>query len=346
MKKITIFLVLLLFLALQLPGNPLQPVGFSEIYFDDSDNWTIELYDYYHIAFGSLDGCYLESSSDTAYFNNGIYLNPGDTILITNANMQSDFTINKAGDEIKIRGNQFLDNFCWGDTPNSLVNSPESYQSLARVTIWTSGYPATEPSFILVKENEPSLGYNPFEAQTYGCLQGLVHDNDGNPLPDASIDIYPFDYHNTPINVNSDGSFEFSDIYGLNYNLTVEIPGYPPIDTTITVEPEDTTYIEISPNLSIGTNPNPDLYSISNYPNPFYNQTTIHYSLPGNSPASISIFNSKGQKIRELSVCGAKKSIVWFGKDSQNKPVPSGVYFYQLAKKTRKLSSGKMLYLK
>jgi hypothetical protein len=71
-----------------------------------------------------------------------------------------------------------------------------------------------------------------------------------------------------------------------------------------------------------------------NYPNPFNPETTISYSLKEATPVSIGIYNVKGQLVRTL-VSEAKEagshSVVWNGRDNDNRSVSSGVYFYKMS---------------
>ncbi|MCK4694268.1 MAG: hypothetical protein KAT74_00825, partial [Candidatus Cloacimonetes bacterium] len=104
-----------------------------------------------------------------------------------------------------------------------------------------------------------------------------------------------------------------------------------------------------------------------NYPNPFNPETTISFSLAQDAKnAEIIIYNIKGQKVKTFNItlsgveglngnegftpspsttlrmtqAGSKTySIVWNGKDSNNKAVSSGIYFY-------KISSGKESVMK
>lgn len=70
----------------------------------------------------------------------------------------------------------------------------------------------------------------------------------------------------------------------------------------------------------------------SAYPNPFNPQTTFYLSLRGASAVKIIIYNLLGQQIRTLSLDGfpGDNTIVWDGKDSSGRMVPSGVYFAQV----------------
>ncbi len=87
---------------------------------------------------------------------------------------------------------------------------------------------------------------------------------------------------------------------------------------------------------------------ITNYPNPFNPETKIEYSIPSESKIELSIYNIKGQKVRLLvsgQLSAGKHSVVWEGKDENEKPVGSGLYFYKLRTEDKVLTK-KMLLLK
>ncbi|NQV19721.1 MAG: right-handed parallel beta-helix repeat-containing protein [Armatimonadetes bacterium] len=70
-----------------------------------------------------------------------------------------------------------------------------------------------------------------------------------------------------------------------------------------------------------------------NYPNPFNPTTTISFSIPEESKVDLSIYNIKGQKVRNLVSDDFKKgihSVIWNGVDESGKSIASGVYFYKL----------------
>ncbi len=70
-----------------------------------------------------------------------------------------------------------------------------------------------------------------------------------------------------------------------------------------------------------------------NYPNPFNPTTTISFSIPKDSKVELSIYNIKGQKVKQLisdQLSTGQHSVVWDGRDENNKPVGSGIYFYKL----------------
>lgn len=73
--------------------------------------------------------------------------------------------------------------------------------------------------------------------------------------------------------------------------------------------------------------------ALSVYPNPFNPSCTIRFNLPKQGSANLSIYNVKGQKVREL-VCGTLPSgenkLNWDGKDASGQFLSSGLYFAKL----------------
>lgn len=75
-----------------------------------------------------------------------------------------------------------------------------------------------------------------------------------------------------------------------------------------------------------------------NFPNPFLPQnssTTISFTLDKQGLVSMDIYNVKGQKVKELlsddNLARGNHSLVWDGRDNNNKILASGTYFYRLA---------------
>lgn len=68
---------------------------------------------------------------------------------------------------------------------------------------------------------------------------------------------------------------------------------------------------------------------LQNYPNPFNPETTIEYVIPQTSQVSVVIYNVVGQQVRTLVsefMPAGSYSVVWDGRDDNNRPVNSGVY--------------------
>ena len=86
-----------------------------------------------------------------------------------------------------------------------------------------------------------------------------------------------------------------------------------------------------------------------NYPNPFNPETTIEFSLYKREHVTLTIYNTLGQRIRTLTdqTFGAGKyRAVWDGRNSRNRPVASGVYYYKLQVGETPLPTKKMILLK
>ncbi|MCD6176322.1 MAG: T9SS type A sorting domain-containing protein, partial [Candidatus Cloacimonetes bacterium] len=88
-----------------------------------------------------------------------------------------------------------------------------------------------------------------------------------------------------------------------------------------------------------------------NYPNPFNPETTISFSLTTENTENteINIYNIKGQKIKQLEIRNLKlgiNEVIWDGKNNDNQPVASGIYFYQLNINNKVIASKKCLLLK
>ncbi|OGU41967.1 MAG: hypothetical protein A2X61_11910 [Ignavibacteria bacterium GWB2_35_12] len=69
------------------------------------------------------------------------------------------------------------------------------------------------------------------------------------------------------------------------------------------------------------------------YPNPFNENITIEYDLEKSGNVSISIFDSQGNIITDLSNSFREKgnhSFLWNGKNNHGNSVLSGIYFYQI----------------
>ncbi|MCD4829524.1 MAG: T9SS type A sorting domain-containing protein [Candidatus Cloacimonetes bacterium] len=70
-----------------------------------------------------------------------------------------------------------------------------------------------------------------------------------------------------------------------------------------------------------------------NFPNPFNPTTTIRYSIPTEEHVRLSVYNIRGQLVTRLvndSRNAGPHEVIWSGRDTQNMPCASGVYFYRL----------------
>ncbi len=79
--------------------------------------------------------------------------------------------------------------------------------------------------------------------------------------------------------------------------------------------------------------PVPTKLDLMNYPNPFNPSTTIVFGLPDGGEVRMSIYNIRGQLVRNLQngyLPRGFHKIVWDGVDERNRPVSSGLYFIRI----------------
>ncbi len=76
-----------------------------------------------------------------------------------------------------------------------------------------------------------------------------------------------------------------------------------------------------------------DFTLYQNYPNPFNPSTTITFDLRKSQYTELKIFNTLGQEVKTLCIgflAANTYRLSWNGKDSNERPVSSGVYLYRL----------------
>ena len=84
---------------------------------------------------------------------------------------------------------------------------------------------------------------------------------------------------------------------------------------------------------------------LANYPNPFNPETWIPYQLAHNSTVLITIYDTYGIIVRQLALgdrsagnyTSRTRAAYWDGRNTQDEPVASGLYFYQLQTDTHSL---------
>jgi hypothetical protein len=89
----------------------------------------------------------------------------------------------------------------------------------------------------------------------------------------------------------------------------------------------------------------PTPLSLSCYPNPFSDNLTIRLTQKTNTPVTVSIYNLKGQKVKEWQSEG-KQDIVWDGRDNLQRFVSSGVYTVRLSQDGESVSARVTLFRK
>ena len=184
------------------------------------------------------------------------------------------------------------------------------------------------------------LNDNTFIAYCYKGFEGPVR----------QTSIYCFD---TAYNIQWQSVFDCNVAYGdrcikkINDGFIIGFRNFNTIydNNTVLVKADEIgQYVGISNNLIQPINNS----NLTCYPNPFNPLTTISYDLSQSSNIEISIYNVKGQVVKNLFSGFLDKgnhNIVWNGTDKSNNKASSGIYFVQL-KANENLLTQKVLLLK
>jgi len=83
-----------------------------------------------------------------------------------------------------------------------------------------------------------------------------------------------------------------------------------------------------------------------NYPNPFNPTTTISFALTKSGQVELNVYDVTGRLVRQLlneNRPAGSHHVIWNGRDMNNVPVSSGVYFYSISDQTTRLVRKMML---
>lgn len=152
--------------------------------------------------------------------------------------------------------------------------------------------------------------------------------------------LYNQQYHFT---TSATGVISLPNVFMTDYQITLSKQGYQTItDSIITVDAThnqftftlgpDGTYSMLKPTKY-------ELYQ--NFPNPFNPTTEIRFALKEDSNVELSIYNIKGQKVKQLLDTDKNygyHKVVWNGDDQHGSKVSSGIYFYVISVKNDKES--------
>ena len=354
MNKTTILFLSVLLLIGSVHANPIQLKFFSEIQFADSNSteWAIELKDDWGLLYElSLNGWYLASSSDTAYFNPGLRAEENGFLLLRSDSLQSSFTPGSSGEIITLfdSTDQWVDEIRYGAVDHSEISCPLPGQSIC---LFRNGEDASPFWYI---DNTPTPGGENDLDGGVGTIEGYVLYSEDTPVPGVRV-IYEISYHQVggiggpgywdTLGVRSDsmGYYQFNRVAILN-DISTSIEGFYDQDTTIQIWPDSICQVNfyLTPTVGIETNPSlqsPRQYDLKqNYPNPFNPITRIDFDLQMESKVVLKILRIDGSTLAKLvdqELAAGTYSITWNAMDT-----PSGIYLYSIEagqfNKTRKM---------
>ncbi len=203
------------------------------------------------------------------------------------------------------------------------------------------------------------IGPYEYNSPAFGGIQGYTY----NPTTEEPVDYVLLKINNQPGEFtfsDSIGNFEYKLPAGI-YDVYAERVFYEDvIEYQVEVFDGEFTQIAISMTEIVDVEdyeiiPLVNDFNLNNYPNPFNPTTTISFNLTAEDAknAKIIIYNIKGQKVMTFDtfpsgscrIGTSEYSVVWNGKDSNNKSVSSGIYFYKISA-GKSSAMKKMLLLK
>lgn len=128
--------------------------------------------------------------------------------------------------------------------------------------------------------------------------------------------------------------WDFAEIWQADEDYLIN-DGYPHLGLTIT-SAEEEIIVTTAKRLTI-------------YPNPFNPQTTIRLINFTTTPSGLGIYNPKGQRVKTVERISEDRNgyyYVWNGRNDNDLPVSSGLYFVVFRENGKVIATGKMLLLK
>jgi hypothetical protein len=92
--------------------------------------------------------------------------------------------------------------------------------------------------------------------------------------------------------------------------------------------------------------PDASAFSVSNAPNPFSASTVISYRMPHADAVDVVIRDVLGREVRRLSgapSAAGSGTLVWDGRDTAGRPLPSGIYTFMIDAGDRAFGSRMLL---
>lgn len=340
-------------------ANVIPPKAYiSEIFFNSSGNWTIEL-GFLNYSTADIDSIIIETSAGSSKVNfytliqGGGYPNFDSLAVISDINLNTPLMIDPLNDYIKvisyILGFSFTDYVALGNYPGSFVDCRQSGESISYLVYLTG----TDLRRSFCVDKSPSIGSGNDTTGALSNYAGYVYDLPGNVFTQGFFALPPG--LGITININPDGSF-VDRVFARRYTFDTIRIYFPPwlyIFQTFTVEhvdfclKPDTLQIQNIITTSLVTavdkhEPENNVVVIS--PNPFTNKVSFYFNLDNQNPAedmSLSIYNQDGRRLKQIKLTTQENKIEWIPDEF----IPSGALIYHLMKNGQVIKSGKLLKL-
>jgi|GEM_PF-1433106 len=376
LRKAIMFLPFVFSVQFFLWSNPIDGVPFarfSELVFDNNNNWTVEISISSYV--GTIDSIVFRISDKQARLNLSYPPNRTQIGIITSDSLTTPLVINREGDKIVIYTYSTnpnspitrlvrIDSVIFGNYPGATVGRPVSGYSILRYSYMYSSNPIT----IDCVTKSPSLGVVNDTIGLSGTLKGYIYDRDNKIV--TKLKVLPaspcYFVLETPLSIDSNGTYTSKIFPTLcsPVSLTVRLVDFEGWIDSVAIEPfelkdirPDTVVvhdIHLKDNRYIVTSVKSDVSKMNdelkliNYPNPFNLSTTFFVKLPDRlkkKTGNITIANLNGQLVRTIPIREGG-SVSWDGRDAGGSIMPSGIYYYKLIIDTQVLTTGSMILLK
>jgi hypothetical protein len=310
MKKICTILFQIL-IGLKSIANPivLPTIEISELFFDISNNWQLELAYYGDDQNGlTIDSIFLYSTTDTVKLPNHQFAGNLEVFVITKDSLNTDFQIKRLGDTITVvshcMGHPFEDILIFGNCQGASINYPREGQSISKY--WQ----------YFVKDNSPSIGVTNDTTGMCGTINGIILDKYLNTVSQKEF-LIDYQFETSENGAYSTRIYSKPTILNRLYYVTGQYRMQSVFITEISYDMEPDSVIErdiyLLDTLSDGLN---DLtqYNIpvKIYPNPVSekNKVTVEIDLPvKTSDIWIEIRSLDGKLIKKEKATNTKNLI-------------------------------------
>jgi len=272
--------------------------NFNNVKSIKAENWYYEQ----HITQGKSEGPIEDPSY--MYTTEGKNMEFGQGYIVTFKNNMDYFSWNRSYiPEMPTPGKQKPEFFAWEDGPEYLVI--DIYEAQNGETIEEVGAFQDDKCIGAVRPDK------------FPC-QLLVYPDYNNPYPIEFQIIYKakqIPKQCSSYQVYNPKVFDyFTDLIMPveNTNYIVKLTGDTPSQSVTTINP---------------------LVSLKSYPNPCNSQAAISFKLKYDTDVHVSIYNVKGQMVKDFGKTGYKSgnnSLIWNGTDYTNKEITGGIYFIKL----------------
>jgi len=329
LKRLLFIPFITFFLGAGLHANPVvAPTIINEFGFT-ATGWKMEL----HIQTYSgndetwvipLDSMRITSMTDTAYIKPGLTVTDSTYVILTNADLTEDLSIDPAGDQIMLWD---MGSFSFGSKTENYPDLPIAPEIGESIGVFRT----TSTSYKYYIDTSPTFGAPNDTSGAMGYLSGIVVDSTGVGIAGAEVRDWYFGIEADSL-TDANGHFRVRLISGTTHIVIQKADydnAYPSIfvwpDSTVT----DTFTLTRIVHATEPEYPVAEGYSLEqNYPNPFNATTSFAVRLPQETHLEVAIYDVHGRLVEQLYQgrhASGQFTMTW---NAEN--VASGIYYYRI----------------